>query len=222
LRSERSVMTSPIDGVVLERHVVNEQFLAAGTVLLTLGRLEDLEVEAEILSQDVVKIDVGDAVEIYGPAVGRALGQGVPGKVAQIYPGGFTKISSLGVEQQRVRVVIHFDEGQLPELLKRDLGVDFTVRVRIFTDARSDALLVPRPAIFRSPDGGWQVYVVRQGRARLQPVEVGLMNDDRVEIRAGLQADDLVVLAPESSLSDGSRVRHIVRQPANENGAASS
>ncbi|MCO6457598.1 MAG: HlyD family efflux transporter periplasmic adaptor subunit [Pirellulaceae bacterium] len=207
LREARSRMASPIDGVVLDRHETDEQLLPGGTVLLTIGRLEDLQVEAEVLSQDVVRIAAGDPVEIYGPAVGGDVGQGVPGVVHKVYPGGFTKISSLGVEQQRVKVVVRFADGVLPRLLEQDLGVEFRVRARIFTDTRSDALLVPRTAVFRGADGGWHVYAVRQGRARLQPVKVGLMNDDQAEIVTGLRELDLVVLAPESRLFDGTRVK---------------
>ena len=173
----------------------------------SLGRLEELEVEAEILSQDVVRIEVGDPVEIYGPAIGEELGAGVPGVVQRIYPGGFTKVSSLGVEQQRVKVVIHFEAGVLPSLLERDLGVEFRVRTRVFTEGRQDTLVLPRTAIFRGADGGWRVFAIRQGRVRLEPVDVGLMNDSRIEIVAGLRQGDTVILAPESTLQDGTRVR---------------
>jgi HlyD family secretion protein len=197
-------MTSPVTGVVLERLETNERNVPAGTVLLKIGDLDTLEVEAEILSQDVVRVRENQAVEIYGAAVGA---QGARGNVSKIYPGGFTKVSSLGVEQQRVRVVVEFapDERQrLREAYK--LGVGYRVRVRIFTAEKSDALVVPRSALFRGPDGGWQVYAVRDGRARLAGVQVGLMNDERVEIASGVGEGELVVLAPESTLVDGTRV----------------
>jgi HlyD family secretion protein len=133
--------------------------------------------------------------------------------VHRIYPAGFTKVSSLGVEQQRVNVIVRFAEGVLEKLREqRDLGVDYRVRVRIFTEHKSDALLVPRTALFRGADGGWEVFVVRDRRAKLQPVEVGLMNDERVEIISGLQQGEIVVLAPESSLIDGTRVKPILRE----------
>jgi HlyD family secretion protein len=152
-------------------------------------------------------------VEIYGPAIGAGVGHGVPGVVHRIYPAGFTKISSLGVEQQRVIVVVRFGEGVLQKLRsERDLGVDYRVRVRIFTDENSRALIVPRSALFRGADGGWEVFVVRSGRAALQPVEVGLMNDEIAEVTKGLEAKETVVLAPESSLHHGTRVDPIVRE----------
>lgn len=209
----RGRMTTPVDGVVLERPILNERYLTAGEVLLEIGQLEKLEVEADVLSQDVVRVDPGDAVEIYGPAIGAEAGHGVAGRVERIYPAGFTKISSLGVEQQRVKVVIHFAPGVLSALrTSRDLGVDYRVRVRIFTDRSDDALTVPRSAIFRAPDRGWQAFVVRNGHAQLQPVEVGLMNDERVQIVKGVEEGEPVILAPESSLEDGDRVKPIMRE----------
>jgi HlyD family secretion protein len=212
-RENRGKMTSPVDGVVLNRHIRDEQYLSAGTVLLEIGQLDRLEIEADVLSQDVVRVKAGDPVEIYGPAIGADAGQGVKGAVQRVFPAGFTKISSLGVEQQRVKVIIRFAEGVLPLLRnERKLGVDYRVRVRIFTDTSENALTVPRSAIFRAADGGWQVFVIRGGRARLQPVEVGLMNDERVAIVDGVEENETVILAPESSLQDGDKVKAILRE----------
>jgi HlyD family secretion protein len=212
-RKERGEMKSPVDGVVLHRLVTDEQFLAAGTALVEIGRLEELEIETDVLSEDVVRIERGQQVEIYGPAVGKNVGQGASGTVERIYPAGFTKVSSLGVEQQRVKVIVRFAEGALDELRReRHLGVDYRVRVRIFTAEKNDALLVPRSALFRGADGGWQVFAISRGRAARRPVEVGLMNDEQAEITAGVSDSDLVVLAPETNLGDGSRVKAVLRE----------
>src|SRR5262249_36852567 len=97
---QRGIMASPIAGVVLERFQDNERQVNAGTILLTIGRLDELEVEAAILSQDVIKVQVDDRVDLYGPAIGGS-DEVAHGKVSRIYPAGFTKVSSLGVEQQR-------------------------------------------------------------------------------------------------------------------------
>ena len=83
----------------------------------------------------------------------------------------------------------------------------YRVRLRIITDQKSNALVVPRAALFRGVSGNWQVFAVREGRARLIPVDVGLMNDEHAEVLRGLEQNDLVVLAPESTLSDGDRVK---------------
>jgi len=201
---QRGEMQSPVSGTVLKRFVSNERFLTAGTPLLEIGQLQQMEVEADVLTLDVVAAKVGDEVEIYGPAIGE---KKVKGRVMRIYPAGFTKISSLGVEQQRVKVIIRFDEKDLQRLLaERRLGVGYAVRVKIFTGKKSKTLIVPRSAMFRSTDNRWQVFAVRDGRAQLQTVTVDLMNDREAEIKKGLKEDDQVILAPESSLVDGTKV----------------
>ncbi len=201
---QRGTMKSPVTGVVLERYISNERYMAAGTPLLEIGRLEDLEIEADVLSLDVVKAKRGDMVEIYGPAIGRPAARGT---VERIYPAGFTKISSLGVEQQRVKVIIRIDPDDHQRLLKqRRLGVGYRVRVRIFTAEKPKALIVPRSALFRAGNGSWQLYAIRGGRAKIQQVKVGLINDELAEITSGLSAGERVVLAPESNLTDGARV----------------
>jgi HlyD family secretion protein len=208
---ERGTMRSPVDGVVLQRLVENEQHLSAGTELLTIGQLDQLEVETDVLSQDVVRVQNGDPVEAYGPAVGASVGEGVPGTVHQIYPAGFTKISSLGVEQQRVKVIVRFESQVVQRLRQLEVGVDYRVRVRIFTDQQSQALMVPRAALFRGPDGTWQLFAVAGKTARLQNVEVGLMNDAAAEITSGLEAGQQVILAPDTNLTHGRRIKPIPR-----------
>ncbi len=201
----RASIHSPVDGVVLDKKVSNERVLPSGEILLEIGRPEDLEVEAEILAQDAVMIKTDFPVDIEGVAIGT---EPVPGKVTRIYPRGFTKVSSLGVEQQRVNVIIGFE----PEALKRlesdgrTLGIDYRVRVKIYTKQKPDALKIPRPALFRSASGNWQVMVVRNNTAQLVDVEVGLSNDFEVEIVKGIDEGEQVILAPDASLTDGSPV----------------
>jgi HlyD family secretion protein len=212
LNQQRGTIASPVDGVVLKRYVSNELHLDAGTSLLEIGRLEDLQVECDVLSLDVVDVKLGDRVEIYGPAIGLPRAGGV---VQRIYPAGFTKVSSLGVEQQRVKVIVGFEPADLRRLLQeRHLGVGYRVRVQIVTAGKPDAIVAPRSALFRAVDGAWQMFVIRGGRARLQTVQTGLMNDDGVEISSGVADGELVLIAPESSLVDGQRVQAIVREVA--------
>jgi HlyD family secretion protein len=200
----RSEMTSPIDGVVLERLVSNKGPAATGTVLLRIGDLGQLEIETDLLSEDVGRVAIGNRAEIHGAAIGE---RPASAQVVRIHPAGFTKLSSLGVEQQRVRVVLRMDESDLAEARKyRNLGVGFRVRVRIFTERRDKALVVPRSALFRNADQEWQTMVVRGGRARRQTVKIGLSNDRMGEVVEGLEAGDVVVLAPPSELVDGMRV----------------
>ncbi len=202
---QRGILRSPVDGVVLDRAVSNEGPQPTGTLLLTIGRWEDLEIEAQVLTQEAVRIKEGDPVVVTGPAIGPAP---VAAKVTRIYPAGFTKISSLGVEQQRVKVIMKFAEGDLGNLRKRrDLGVDYRVRVRIITDQKDNALVIPRSALFRGPKGEWKVFAIQDGRAHETVIEVGLSNDEFAEVLKGLKENDEVILAPESSLMDGVAVR---------------
>ncbi len=193
----RAEIRSPIDGIVLTRHQTRRQFLAAGTPLLTIGRLADLEVTADVLTQRATRISPDDPVAIFGEAVGD---EPVSGAVTRVYPAGFTKISSLGVEQQRVKVAIKLHERPAA------LGVGFRVRVRIFYDEAADALTLPRTALFRGAGGQWQVMTVNGGVTALCPVEVGLTNDDLAQITAGLSRDTLVVAHPAREIVAGMRV----------------
>ncbi len=86
------------------------------------------------------------------------------------------------------------------------MGLYYRVRVRVFTNEKERALRVPRTALFRGIDGGWQLYRVDKGRAKLVTVNVGLMNDHQAEIIEGLKVGETVIVAPESSISDGTRV----------------
>ena len=215
-KEARSTMTSPVDGVVLSRPISNERFLPAGTLLLEIGRLEDLEVEADMLSLDVVSVKVGQIVEIYGPAIGRPAAHGT---VVRVYPAGFSKISSLGVEQQRVKVIVRFLPEDLARVRKRqDLNVGYRVRVKIVTNRKDKTWTVPRSALFRGTGGQWQVFAIHSGRAETLDVRVGLINDQRAEILEGIKPGEQVVLTPETSLTNGQRVCVQRQEPGDASG----
>ncbi len=227
LNRRRGTMQSPVDGVVLNRFVTSEGYLPPGTKLLEIGRLEDLEVEADVLSVDVVGVKPGHQVEVYGPAIGAS---SVRGTVARVFPAGFSKVSSLGVEQQRVKVIVQFNPSDLERLRReRDLGVSYRVRVKIEMAEKLDALVVPRSALFRGPYGRWQLYAVRGGHAQVVDIQVGILNDELAEVTEGLGEEDLVIPFPDSNLTDGQRVTPVLRgeptaaattaaQPARTNG----
>ena len=110
---DKAVIRSPVDGIVLKRMQSDERVLPAGELLLELADISQLELTADILSQDVAAVRIGCPVEISGSAL---LGHAMRGKVSRIKPEGFTKVSSLGVEEQRVPVVIAFDKAELDAL----------------------------------------------------------------------------------------------------------
>jgi HlyD family secretion protein len=152
-----------------------------------------------------VRVKSGQSVEVHGAAIGQTPARA---QVARIYPAGFTKVSSLGVEQQRVKVIMKFTPDDCKRLRdEHDLGVDYRVRVRIFTAEATGSLAIPRSALFRGANNDWRVFVVRSGRAHLQAVKVGLANDESVEIVDGLTEGEQVILAPETNLTEGQRVR---------------
>ncbi len=210
---ERADIKAPVAGLVLTRAVQNEQVLPAGAELLRIGDPTALQVTVDVLSQDATRIRPGDAVDIFGPAIGD---EPVKGRVVRVHPRAFTKVSSLGVDQQRVAVEIAFAGGELDRVRAggSQLGVDFRVQVRIYTDEASDALIVPRLALFRAdappgsqhPGAGWQLYRIVAGRAVATPVRLGLGNPNQVQVTGGLKQGDLIISAPPNTLVDGTRV----------------
>lgn len=205
-RLERAVLKSPIDGRVLRRFIQNEEHLAAGTLLMEIGNLDDMEVTADILSQDVVEVRPGNAVDIYGPAIGQPP---IRGTVSRVKPAGFTKVSSLGVEQQRVAVVIAFKEGAR-EMLKerrRTLGLGYRVSARIYTNEEKDVLKVPRTALLREAGDRWQVFAVRNGKAVSVPVTLGILNDNEAEVKSGVKEGETIIAVPPKALKGGDRVQ---------------
>lgn len=192
----KAQIRSPVDGIVLSREVRGPQELPAGTVLLTLGRLEDLEVLCDVLSQDALQLRRGTSV-ILDPGSGR--GKPLQGEVRLKEPQGFTKRSSLGVEQQRVRVRISLLDP--PE----DLGTGYELWARFVLD-RKTAPSLPSSCFVRQAEG-YAVWVVRQGKLHKIPVEVGTKGDNHWEIRGQvIKERDKVVRSPEEALAEGLEV----------------
>lgn len=192
----RTAIASPIDGVLLEKRVDSSLTLPAGTEVAVIGDMAGIEIECDILSEEVVRVAEGGRVVISGKALA---GREIEGRVARIYPAGFEKISSLGIEQQRVRVIIAFDNAQA------NLRPGTSVDVRIITDERDNVVAVPEPATFRR-DGAWYVFAVENGRAKLREVQLGVKNDDYAEITQGLTEGQTVIAETRNDLTDNARV----------------
>ncbi len=167
-----------------------------GTPLLKLGDVASQEIESDILSEEVGRIEVGDSVEIHGKAL---QGKELLGEVTRIYPSAFKKISSLGIEQQRVKVLIAYD----PESITLRAGT--RVDVRVITDKHEDALTVPERATFRR-NGAWHVFTVEDETATLTPVTIGLRNETLAEITEGITEKDRIVTEPTNSLEAGMKL----------------
>lgn len=199
---ETLVLTSPVDGVVLERFHESAAVVPAGEPLLEVADTGRLEVVADFLSTDAVRIEPGM------PAVIEHWGGGEPlaARVRRVEPSGFTKISALGVEEQRVNVVLDFAE---PRTAFGTLGDDYRVEVEVVLWQGEDVLTVPTSALFRHGAGeedGWAVYRVEGGRAVLTPVEVGHRTPLATEVVSGVEAGDVVVVHPSDQVAQGVRV----------------
>ncbi len=201
----KTIIKSPVNGTVLKRHVWNQKVMNAGAPLLDIGDMNTLEVTADVLTEQAVLIQKGNRVEIYSGAVGPKT---VLGTVKQVEPLAFTKVSSLGVDEQRVPVKITFNQGVIDDLNQRgrQLGLKYRVRVKVITQEKKNTLVIPRTALFQGMNNEWQVYQVQEGQAVLKTVKVGLMNDYQAEITQGLKEKDSVIVAPESSITNGVKV----------------
>jgi HlyD family secretion protein len=193
-------VTSPVAGFVLRVPQESERVVVAGTPLVEVGDPERLEIITDLLSADAVRVRPGANVLIEDWGGDRPL----TGRVRLVEPYGFTKISALGVEEQRVNVIIDFAEKRAAWLR---LGHGYRATVRIVTSSASNVLKVPISALFRS-GREWSVFVVDAGgRARLKGIKAGRMNDEDAEIVSGLTAGERVILHPSDKVEDGIRVK---------------
>lgn len=189
---------SPVNGRVLKVVNQSEGVVASGTPLVEVGNPDLLEVVVDLLSADAVRVHAGQRVLI------EAWGgdQPLDGVVRRVEPFGFTKVSALGIEEQRVNVVIDITT---PRERWERLGHGYRVEPRIVLWESPDVLRVPLSALFRHGER-WAVFVEHDGRAELREVEVGQGNGLHAEVRAGLAADERVVLHPADRVSPGVRL----------------
>lgn len=194
----RLALRAPVAGEVVHRFVESATSVAAGQPLLEIGDPATIEVVSEVLTADAVQLVPGTPVVLTGWGGDAAL----HGRVIRIEPGGFTKVSALGVEEQRVLVRIALED---PVSARRRLGDGFRLQAEFVVWQSPDALSVPTAALFR--DGAaWAVHVVADGRARLRHVRLRHVGEDAAEVAGGLQRGETVVLYPGDTVRDGTRV----------------
>lgn len=192
---------SPASGTVLSVLRQGDAIVPAGTELMTIGNPADIEVVVDLLSRDAVKVQPGAVVQI-----SQWGGDGLLiGTVKRIEPLGRLKVSALGIEEQRVNLIIGFTPDMAGKAAR--LGHGFQLDATVVLWQAPAVLRVPLGALFRGSDGGWQVFVIDTGRAHSQPVRIGHINDEYGEVLAGLTAGQRVVLNPGSLVADGSRVK---------------
>ncbi len=194
-QATRTDIESPVSGDVLRVVQKSEAYVAAGAPLVEIGNRSGIEIIADVLSQDAVNVHVGDALVVL-----RGAGNQHPrGTVRRVEPSGYTKISALGIEEQRVNVIA--DLPQRPA----SLGDAYRIDVRIITWT-GDVLAVPVPALIRCGND-WCAFVVRDGKARRTTVRVGRIGDTDAEVIGGLSAGDSVILRPPEAVREGASVR---------------
>jgi HlyD family secretion protein len=197
-------LRAPASGNVLRILQESEAVVPAGAPLIEIGDPRDLEVVADLLSTEAVRLEIGAPVRIDGWG-----GPPIRGELVRIDPAGFTRVSALGIDEQRVRVTI--DLVDPPETWSR-LGHDFRVIVHVTQWSAEDVLTVPVAALFRRQDG-WSVFRIESGRARAVPVEVGRRNDRAAEVLAGLDDGEVVILHPSDRIVDGVAVADRAARP---------
>jgi len=190
---------APADGVVLKRLRESESVVPPGDPLLEIGDPHRLEIVADLLSTDAVRVTRSARAIIEQWGGDRQL----EARVRRIEPAGFTKVSALGVEEQRVNVVLDFVD---PAAAWAALGDAYRVEVRIVIWEAAAVLKVPTGALFRDREK-WAVYTIENGRARRVIVELGHQTGQDAEVTSGVSEGVHVILHPGDTLTDGARVR---------------
>ncbi|WP_018994743.1 efflux RND transporter periplasmic adaptor subunit [Thioalkalivibrio sp. ALJ2] len=198
--SEADALTvrSPAAGVILERYRCCEGTIGAGEPVLVVGDLDDLEVQVDLLSMDAVRVVPGMRVRLTDWGRDAEL----EGTVRRVQPFGFTRISALGVDEQRVPVILDLDAV---EARMAGLAVGYRVEAEFLLWEGDDVLQVPTSALFRDR-GEWSVFVVEDGRAEPRQVEVGRRSGFATQILEGLEAGERVVTRPGDRVRAGTRI----------------
>lgn len=198
-RHNQLLIYSPGDGTILNIPAEKNQPVVSGTLLAVVGSSGELELKADILSDDLAEIKVGQKVTVSAPVLGENTLQG---QVAKIYPRAEEKQSALGVIQRRVPVIINLDDTGV-------LKPGYEVTAAIEIERLDNVLLIPRESIRTNQKGEKEVMRVENGRIKLQTVCTGARNTDFVEITKGLSQGDLVVRDGQLDLPLNSRVREL-------------
>jgi HlyD family secretion protein len=194
-------VVAPSQGVVFRVFEESERVVPAGALVFELGDPASIEVVVDVLTSDAVAIRPGASVEI-----GSWGGATTKGVVRLVEPSAFTKVSALGVEEQRVNVRVDVQEAP------GALGIGYRVQVKIIVWENERVLKVPTSALARAGNG-WTVFAVEAGRARVRRVEVGHRSAAEVEVLSGLAEGQEIVLHPPNDLADGAKVTVAAETP---------
>ena len=202
--ANRASIASPIDGYVFRVNLESAKYVEAGTQLLELGNPQDLEIVVDLLSSDAVKVKPGATMllEHWG---GEST---IQAKVRYIEPSAFTKVSALGVEEQRVNVVADFVDLEIP------LGDRYRVETKTVVWSKDDVVVIPLSALFRCKSGNnrvlsnnWCTFVVENNKARKRQIKVSQRSNFEAVIEDGLQVREKVILHPTEQIQIGTKVK---------------
>ncbi|MGK7897723.1 MAG: efflux RND transporter periplasmic adaptor subunit [Xenococcus sp. (in: cyanobacteria)] len=202
--ANRTNIKSPIDGYVLRVHLESTKYIEAGTQLLELGNPQDLEIVVDLLSSDAVKVKPGAVMflEHWGGAAN------LQAKVRYVEPSAFTKVSALGVEEQRVNVIADFVDSEIP------LGDRYRVETRTVVWSGEDVLLVPLSALFRCESKSdrrlsdtWCTFVLEHNKAQKRQLKISHRSNFEAAVEQGLQESEQVILHPTEKISSGTAVK---------------
>ncbi|EFI34493.1 efflux transporter, RND family, MFP subunit [Desulfonatronospira thiodismutans ASO3-1] len=197
-REQGLKIRSPVSGMVLNRMHYQEGTVPAGVEILEIGDLDELEVRVDLLSMDAVRVRPGMRVELERWGGEKPLA----GRVRRVEPAGFTKISALGVEEQRVPVLVEITS---PRQDWEQLGKEYRVEARFILWEGLEVMSVPSSALFRE-NGKWQLFVLQEGRAMVRRVETGRRSGLRTQVVQGLEPGEKVITHPGDQVRDGVRV----------------
>jgi HlyD family secretion protein len=192
------LIRAPVSGVVLKVHAESAQVVPAGALIAEIGDPSDMEVAVDLLSTDAVRVALGAAAYIEGWGGGKTLSA----RVRRVEPSAFTKVSALGIEEQRVNVLLDLLD---PRTAWEALGHEFRVMVRISVWRGDDVVRVPLSALYRRGDG-WTVFRVLDGRAVETAVRIDHRDTAFAEVLEGLKPGDTVVLHPSDQVEEGVKV----------------
>ena len=199
------LVRAPASGRVLHVPERSERIVAAGATLIEVGDPASLEVVIDVLSSDGATIHAGDRVRLaeWGTQTVSERDAGSWGTVREVEPAAFTKVSALGVEEQRVNVIVD------PDAVPADVGDGFRVEASIIVWSSDDAPVVPRSALLQANGGagGWVAFVVRSGRVERRSVRIGHVGGAGAEVLAGMVPGDVVVIFPSDQVAPGMRVK---------------
>jgi HlyD family secretion protein len=191
-------VTAPVNGTILNVPVENEQVVQAGTPLLEIGNPLDTEIAVDLLSSDAINVKLGATARISGWGGSIEL----KARVTRVNPAAFTKVSALGIDEQRVKAILEIVD---PPSQWTGLGHQYRILAHILTWQSDNALQIPLSAVFRKR-GDWAAFKIVDGKAKLTKIETGQMNSTHVQVLNGLTEGQTVIVHPSDLIEDGVRV----------------